>query len=235
MAVLLKDWLTEGVFDLEYKKYKMLAYLQHIDRQFSAYRLFPHLPELQDHLKSCQQILLEQKTLKRSFPKNVIGVDRQNWQLLYEDQFHDAHFIGDLNEILDFAIHGFTGLVGEGVERVSEIEEDIRISPVGIIPLHLEEGYLFFCHGFDDLLSVFSYRVALYNQNKERSINTTYIESIKLGYERTIGQVKIDLSKRYKSLPNPATYVIESRRGYPLHETLLPVAKRLMMKYVNVA
>jgi hypothetical protein len=33
-------------------------------------------------------------------------------------------------------------------------------------------------------------------------------------------------------LPNPATYVIESELDIPLEETLLPIARRSLVKYV---
>jgi hypothetical protein len=41
------------------------------------------------------------------------------------------------------------------------------------------------------------------------------------------------LVKRYKDLPNPATYLILSKMKFPYAETLMPVAKRLFVKHIS--
>jgi hypothetical protein len=42
----------------------------------------------------------------------------------------------------------------------------------------------------------------------------------------------VNLVKKRRELPNPATYLVESPRNYPLQETLLPMAKKMIVKYV---
>jgi len=47
--------------------------------------------------------------------------------------------------------------------------------------------------------------------------------------------MRLKLVQKNRDLPNPATYLINSKYTYPLEETVLPVAKRLLVRYVNVA
>jgi len=235
MTKLDSNWLTEGIFDFEYKKYVLMAYLQHIDSQFMANRLYPYLPELKMHFDSCVTFRNSQNTLRTSFPKNVTGIDQNTWSLIYEETVQDNSYLSELSYVLDFAIPNFSRKFNEGNERFSEIGENIRISPVGIVPLHIEEGYLFFFHTFKSMITIFQYQLALYNERKERYLKTVFVDSVRLGLGNSVAQIKVDLAKKNKSLPNPATYIVESKYDYPLQETLLPVVQRLMIQQMNVA
>jgi hypothetical protein len=235
MAKLESDWLTKGMMDFEYKKYVLLAYLKHIEGQFYANRLYPHLTEIQLHLDACVQIRENQQTLKSAFPKNVTGVDVESWRFVYEQAAKDDTYPEELDYILDFAIPNLAKKWADGNEILSEVGGNISISPVGIIPLRVEEGYLFFCHSLENLITIFQYKLALYNEQRERYVKTLFVDSVRLGYGRTAAQVKVDLMRKNKQLPNPAAYMVESRYAYPLEETLLPVAKKLILKQLNVA
>ena len=49
MDKLSENWITEKHIDLEYKRYVLLAYLQHVSEQFEEVRLYPALSELVNH------------------------------------------------------------------------------------------------------------------------------------------------------------------------------------------
>ncbi len=235
MTTLHNDWLTEGVFDFEYKKYVLLAYLQHIEQEFTYHKLYPHLPQLKFHFDSCVMLRAKKQSIHSAFPKDLKGVDTRTWRPVYEETVKDDPYLTELNYILDFAIPKLSKSWDKGADIFSEIGERIQISPLGIVPLRLDEGYLFFVNGLERMVSIFRYQVALYNEMRERYLKTAFVDTIRTGIGNTVEQIKIDLVKRDRSLPNPATYVVESRHHYPLHETLLPVAKHLMIKHLNVA
>jgi hypothetical protein len=235
MAALHNDWLTDGVFDFEYKKYVLLAYLQHIDQQFTSNRLYPHLPELKFHLNSCILLRSTKESIKSAFPKDIKGLDIATWKPVYEESVQDDPYLSELNYILDFSIPKLSQTLDNGVDKFSEVGENIKISPLGIVPLRVEEGYLLFVDVPDKMVSIFRYQLALYNEMRERYLKTVFVDAVRTGIGNTVEQIKIDLIKKDRSLPNPAAYVVESTAGYPLHETLLPVTKHLMIKHLNVA
>ncbi|MCF2444630.1 hypothetical protein L0657_11740 [Dyadobacter sp. CY345] len=235
MAKLHDDWLTEGIFDFEYKKYVVLDYLQHINGEFTSNRLYPYLQEVKWHLETCQNLQASKNAIRSSFPKKLKGVDMTSARLVYEDTLHDDLYLSELNYILDFAIPRFSKTMEEGVDRFSEVGGNIKISPVGIVPLRTEEGYLFFLNSYDRMVTIFRYQLALFNEMRERYIKTVLIDSVRTSIGTPIEQIKIDLTRKFQALPNPATYVVESRYDYPLQETLLPVVQRLMVKQINVA
>lgn len=211
-----------------------MAYLQHINHEFTSNRLHPYLPELQFHFESCSEIRSSKSRIKTSLPKNLSGINTNTWKLEYEEVHQDDPYMEDLNYILDFSIPRFSKSIADGTERFDEVEGNVRISPVGIVPLRLQEGYLLFLHTFQPLVSVFQYQLALYDQMKERYLKTWFLETVRIGIGNSVSQIKVDLTRKNGSLPNPATYIVESNHDYPLHETLLPVAKKLMLKEINI-
>ena len=54
-ANLSKNWITEGIIDFEYKKYILLAYLQHIKSEFDERKLYPMLSDLFFHYQNLLQ------------------------------------------------------------------------------------------------------------------------------------------------------------------------------------
>lgn len=235
MTKLESDWLTKGIIDFEYKKYVLLAYLKHIEGQFYANKLYPHLTELQLHFDTCVQIRESKEMLKSAFPKNLKGVDLKSLRFVYEDAVTDNTYPEELDSILDFAIPNLAQKNSDGQEILSAIGENISISPVGIVPLRKEEGYLFLAHTTENCISIFQYQLALYNEQRERYLKTVFIDAVRLGYTNTVSQIKVNLMRSNQSLPNPATYMVESKYAYPMEETLLPVAKKLILKQLMAA
>jgi hypothetical protein len=86
-------------------------------------------------------------------------------------------------------------------------------------------------------MDVYRYQITVFENANEkfRGVHTQYIESETKGIGRTFEQLKLDLIKRYKELPNPATYMILTNIKFPYQHTLLPIAKRLLVKYINTS
>jgi hypothetical protein len=46
--------------------------------------------------------------------------------------------------------------------------------------------------------------------------------------------IKAQLIRNYAEMPNPAVYAVETDLSLPMEETLLPIAKRSLVKYITV-
>jgi hypothetical protein len=49
----------------------------------------------------------------------------------------------------------------------------------------------------------------------------------------TYESLKSELIRNRSELPNPAVYSIETGLKFPVEETLLPIAKRCLVKYIS--
>ncbi|MEA5139791.1 hypothetical protein [Arcicella rigui] len=233
MKSLEKDWLTSGLIDFEYKKYVLLAYLQHVKSNFKSQKLYPDLRDLQYHYDYSMYFKDGIQQLSVQFPKRIKGVNPENLNLEYEASPQpENNYLSEIESIMDYALPRFKRAINEGEEIVAEVQKNLQVVPVGILPLYKNDGYLLLHEPMINETRVYQYNLTIFENKNERlrGLKTFYVETIKKSMMNTFENIKLDLVKRYKHLPNPATYLVESKYVLPLEETLLPIAKKKVVE-----
>ncbi len=235
MQKLEKDWITNGLIDFEYKKYLLLAYLQNVQQNFDKEKLYPHLAELVEHYRDAQSFKNRKTLLKTGFPKEITKIDLEKMKMAYEEQMEDSELMKHLEEIVEYAILQMKGTLGLGRELYDSVESKLSIEPIGIMPLYQDEGYLIMELGQGKRADIYEYKVNKFMMSGEgfKGIYFKFLESIKRGFGQTFENIKLGLIHTYEKLPNPATYLLQSSRLFPVTETVMPVAKRLMLQTVT--
>lgn len=234
--MLSQNWITEKHIDFEYKKYLLLGYLKSVSENFTESKLYPSLSELMAHYKNVIEIKENKQNLFGRFTENLTGADLSKFRLIYEKMVSDDQLMDEIESIINFSIPQFEKYITEGKTIYDFIESKMNISPVGIIPLHADEGYLLLKYSPHGDTLVYEYQITIFENPDERyrGISTEYLCSYKNSVSNTFESIKLDLIRYHRKLPNPATYVIESELEVPLKETLLPLAKRTLVKYVAI-
>ncbi len=229
------NWITEKHIDFEYKKYILLAYFQEVTKDFTVCKLYPVLSDLLTHYQTTL-VFKENKTLiANSFPKRLTGIDMDQLKLQYEQLINDDDLMKEIESIIDYSLPKFKYYMEEGKKIYDFIEEHMTLTPVGVVPLHIQEGYLLLKDAGERKIKVYQYFIKLFNASNQdyRSISTDYIDDYKFTYTNTFEQIKLSLLKTYKSWPNPATYAIDTDLTIPFQETYLPIAKRMLVRYLS--
>ena len=235
MKSLSETWFAEGYIDFELKKYTLLAYLQEINRHFNENKLYPQLSDIIFHYNNLVAFRENKKFLQEHFPKKLTGVQLEKLQLLYEQMIGDDELMQELENIISFSATKMKTTINNGVEIYELVEDKIVITPVGIIPLDTQEGYFFLNSTAQKQTLVYHYRLSIFEKHDEkyRSMKTAYINGWDKNFINTFESIKSDLIKYRSQLPNPAVYSIEIELSFPVEETLLPVAKRSLVKYIS--
>lgn len=237
MKTLSDTWFAEGYIDFELKKYTLLAYLQQIDKYFNDNKLYPQLADVIFHYNNIVAFRENKKYLQEHFPKKLTGIQLEKLQLLYEQMIADNELMQELEDIIHYSAATMKKTISDGAAIYEFVEEKINIAPVGLIPLDTQEGYFFLSSGEVSSTGVYYYRLSIFEKHDEkyRSIKTTFIDQWRRSISGTYGHIKSELIRRRKELPNPAVYSIEVPLKFPVNETLLPVAKRSLVKFISQA
>ncbi|WP_258104002.1 hypothetical protein [Marinoscillum sp. MHG1-6] len=235
MDKLKHDWLTDGLIDYEYKKYLLLAYLKDIKLKFDDSHLYPFLSDLVFHYRNLERIRQSKQLLYEQFPKSISKADFEKLSFTYEELIKDDDIMKEIEEIIAFAIPKLSGAIKDGKELFEFVEENVELSPIGLSSLYEKEGYLFITHTYAPSVSIYRYQVSIFEGADEpyRGISTTFINNELKQFARTYEHLKIELARKFKDLPNPATFLLHSKIRLPEMSTLLPVAKRLLV--MNIA
>lgn len=237
MKQLSETWFAEGYIDFELKKYTLLAYLQMINKYFNENKLYPQLSDLIFHYNNIVAFRENKKYLQEQFPKKLTGVQIEKLQLLYEQMIADSELMQELEEIINYSEGEMKTTISSGTEIYEFVEENLTITPIGLVPLDVQEGYFFLSAGNSRATRVYQYRLSIFEKHDEkyRSIKTSYIDQLQRSMVNTYEHLKYELIRSRSELPNPAVYSIETELSFPVEETLLPIAKRSLVKYISVA
>ncbi|HET9824440.1 MAG TPA: hypothetical protein VFP87_03855 [Chitinophagaceae bacterium] len=234
MKNLSETWFAEGYIDFELKKYTLLAYLQQVNRYFNENKLYPQLADVIFHYNNLVAFRENKKFLQEHFPKKLSGIQMEKLQFLYEQMVEDDELMKELEEIINYSTSTIKQTINNGTEIYEFIEDKLVITPVGIVPLDINEGYFFLSSGLKNT-RVYYYRLSFFEKHDEkyRSIKTAYIDNQRRTMSNTYETIKADLIRYRTEVPNPAVYAVEIDLNFPFNETLLPIAKRSLVKYIS--
>jgi hypothetical protein len=211
MERLRPGWFLHGLWDEEYQRYRLLAYLKHVQVAFFAQRLYPPLSDLIESYEELRSLAQAQKTTAA-----------------LEDS------TDTLYRIIQFALPKLEESIQEGQQIYDLIARHLQVEVVGLIPLYKAEGYLFLRRGGEKVVRAYRYEIRPI-QDKEGLVGIRlepveeFVFSI-LATPFTI--LRERLLKAHKDLPTPLTLVVESPLEVPLQETLLPIIKRNLPRWI---
>lgn len=237
MKQLSETWFAEGRIDFELKKYTLLAYLQEVNSHFNENKLYPQLADIIFHYNNIVAFRENKKYLQEHFPKRLSGIQLEKLQSLYEQIIEDDIIMQELEDIINYSSGKMKTAIQNGSDIYEFVEEKINITPIGIIPLDTQEGYFFLSTSDTKNTRIYSYRLSIFEKHDEkyRSIKTAYLDNRQRNIAHTYEHFKSELIRYRSELPIPAVYSIETDLTFPVDETLLPVAKRCLVKFISTA
>jgi hypothetical protein len=237
MKELSKNWFIEGSIDFEQKKYVLLDYLQEINRHFDKSRLYPNLTDLIFHFNNLIYFKKNKAMLQQAFPQRLTQADIEAVKLTYQKIVDDDSSMKEIESIINYAVQKMDPAIQTGKEIYDFVEKCLYIDPVGIVPLMPYHGYFSLRNGQEKTHGIYEYQITIFENkdDKYRGINIQFLETYEESITRTPEAIKLDLIRRNVYLPNPAVYYVQSDITFPLEQTLLPVAKRSLVKYISNA
>lgn len=229
-----ETWFMEGYIDYELQKYRLLAYLQEVKKYFNETKLYPQLSDMVAHYNNLLLFKSNKQLMQDSFPKKMTSIDTEKLTVVYERILSDNEMMAELEEITSFALGEMKSTISEGAEIYELIEKQLLIEPVGIMPLYKNEGYVFLRYTGQQEVRVYNYSVSLFEHKDARykGIKMNYIDCRTRNLATTYEQIKLDIVREIRTLPNPAVYMVELPVQVPFQETLLPIAKRVLVRHI---
>ncbi|HET6569575.1 MAG TPA: hypothetical protein VFG50_16540 [Rhodothermales bacterium] len=235
MSTLRFELFLEAGQDYESTQYRILSGLQEVRRDFSNNIIYPHLGELVSLHQSLRQMAEQLRTFKEVLPRRIKNVDIDAGEITYEHVGVGSGQVSFIEDIIGWALPNIQSAIEEGRAIFEFVEESLHLEEVGIVPSFVEEGYLLVPDFRGRKLHVLRYDLSIFTQAEERyrTLRTTHVRSVPVGEIIPSPQsIKLDILEYDRSLPNPATYFFDTDLDFPFEQTMLPVAKRKLMRYL---
>jgi hypothetical protein len=233
--MLSETWFMEGYIDFELQKYRLLAYLQEVNKYFNETKLYPQLADIIFHYNNLVSFRDSKKLLQDSFPKQLTQLNTQKLELVYKEMLQDDEVMQELERITNYALAEMKQTIDNGAEIYELIENKLTIEPIGIMPLYKNEGYMLLRYGNYAEVRAYYYTISLFEHKdaQYKGIKLEYVDTWEKNIANTYEHIKHEIIKTIRTLPNPAVYCIESSLKVPFNETLLPIAKRALVRHIG--
>lgn len=226
-------WASTPAFDLELKRYQLLAFLQRVQRGFDAEKLYPYLTELRlqvADLLTLQQGREASQVLRQG---EVLGLDLRNARVVRSLRPDPAQ-LEVVDELVAMALPDLQQRTHAGEDLRRALLNALELRPVGLQPMHQYEGWLLLRDGAEARAYSYSipWVVSSAAFDPATQVRTQYVTSFSWGPTSRLEHVRQRLEQE---LPSPfwvATYALESERRLPRMETLLPLARHLLFERI---
>lgn len=237
MSALSETWFIEGNIDFESKKYTLLAYLQKVHACFNDKKLYPELSDVIFHYNNLMTFKQTKRLMQNRFPRKLTGIQLQKLELIYEEMIADDELMAEIEQITYYASQQMKATITGGTDLYEFVEHNMSIAPVGILPMDLDEGYFYLCDGYFRFIRVYQYKLSIIERSddKYRALRSHYVSDWERNFTNTYESIKADLMRQNRDLPAPAVYTIETNLTCPVEETLLPIAKRSLVRYIETS
>ena len=226
-------WFTLPV-DGEADHYRLLAYMQRIDRHYREHKLYPYLDDLHHHLEELKDLRRRRDEMTAIMPRDITGIDLRKGEFVRAALREDA-LLKAVDTMIDQRLPELNNALGRGVELRARLTAGIRIEPVGLLPLYTREGYLLIHQGSE--ARVYTYALTLPTLVPDipahHVLRTHYVADYSIGITCTYEHVKADLMRSRAHMPNPAVFALTSDLALPAIETFVPLAKQLVYELVS--
>lgn len=235
MAELRLNHFLTAIHDFERAQYTVMEGLTKARRAFSKNIVYPYLSSLVNLYDSLQQIVSGMDIVEKGLPRRLEDIDLNSYTLKYDYQSLDGDQLAVVKELVSWTMPLLQDAIEEGRTIFEFVEENLSIGEVGLIPAYVEEGYLLIPNLKEKTLHILKYDVSLFTDAKERyrSLRTAHVKTIPSRIiKRSPHSIKLELIEENRALPNPATYMCDTEIAFPYEETVLPIAKRKLMRYL---
>lgn len=226
------NWVTEPVFDFEYKKYQLLGYLQEKELELHSSRIYPHIEELDAHLKMLQKFIQAKNQWDDSFRKELTGLDLQKGKLLYQLPKMDVG-LEQLLAIVQFSHEKINDCYDDFKQEAEAIKKQIHLEILGLLPSYVKEGFLLIRQQKEIL--VFNYSVQpVLDAAGEKKFRYQYLEKHTPSLTVNEESVKREVTKKYRNqFDHPVFFQISTHPDFPIYETILPLTSQELHRWVS--
>ncbi|WP_022836797.1 hypothetical protein [Salisaeta longa] len=226
---------TRAVDDVERTQYEILGGLQRARTAFSDRRVYPHLGRLVKLHEALTTVMERSEAYRTSATGTMTGIDWENQRLQYAWPDLDQDQMAVVTELMHWALPHLRAAIAEGTDVYEYVEDNLALETVGIVPSYVQEGYVLVRDPGAAAVHVLRYTLSLITREGERyrTLRTEHCKTIAQG---TVAEhpssIKLSLVDERKDLPNPATYLIDTEETFPYEDTVLPIVKRKLMRYL---
>ena len=230
--------ILDAVDDLELCQYKVLGILQRYLNEIRSYKLFPAFSELKSiegFLSNLQnrKSYIKKLLLEKIAPFSAVS----NNGIYFEPEEFDEDIISII-EFIDWLQPKIREALNEAYALFDFVTDNIKIEEIAGDSKNKKEGLLILPDFIGNCYHIFRYEYYNFSNNGEEitSLRTTELETFSMGgfNPGKLKQIILKIAEKKPDLSTPGMFNCKSELELPFKETILPVAKRVLLELMSI-
>ncbi len=228
MVHLSENWFVNDVFDVEYKEYQVLDYVQKTNAHFEQEEFFPYFDHLLKHIHDLELFGQAQYNLDQNL---IAGSSQHSFNPLQQPKVHPLGVESELKEIIAFAKNQFTRCRSRAEFNLGNLYNKIRISELGLTNPKVAGGLVLINHFETTRVYTYEHRIIKRPNTffQYKDVKTCFAEQLYSSATPDFHEIKWQFLKSNKFETGINTYLVEFDQEIPHFETLMPLVKNHLL------
>ena len=229
--------VLDSIDDWELSQYKVLGILQKYLHEVRSYRLFPAFSELKSVESFLSNLHNRKSYIKKLLLEKIAPFSIVNDNNLYfePEDFDDEILV--ILDFLDWVRPKISEALNEAYALFDFVSEKIKLEEVVEESVNKNEGILIVPDTINNKYHILRYEFYKYSSNGEEitSLRTTELDTFNTGGfdPAKLKQIIFKISEKEPDLATPGMFNCHSTLELPFKETILPVAKRVLLELLS--
>jgi hypothetical protein len=220
MEITLRDFTS--VTDLEKSKYLLLNKFKLCELEFNQSRLYPTYQMLINIYQQLVDVLNNHnKIFNKEYTDAITESEMEEKQKLINGEIEKSF------ELMHWAFAHLNKSLYTGKAIFDFVDDNINIESIGLNSEHNKEGYLVLPDNRSRLLRIIKYERKLYKVLKTKEVGNQELNIVIVPKEVIKNHIISD------DILNPIIYYLDTELSFPYIETILPVAKRKFLNFLE--
>jgi hypothetical protein len=220
MEITIGDFTS--VSDVEKSRYQLLNKLKYCEMEFNQSRLYPTYQMLINIYRQLADIISRHnKIFNKEYTDALNEEEMADKQKLINDEIEKSF------ELMHWAFSHINKNLETGRAIYDFVDESINIESIGIDTRYNKEGYFVVPDNRGRMLKIIKYERNLYKILKTREVGN---------YEFNIILIPKNIVRNYiisDDILNQIIYYLDTELSFPFSQTILPVAKRKFLNFLE--
>jgi len=230
------NYFQSPIEDSELSQYKIMAELNKYENKFRRYKLFPELLQLYHIDNMLRSLYVKYQPFNGSLSKGMKAPIIDSAETNIVDSEGELSDNTDVFELITWAMSLVQSAMDEGIAVYEFVHDNIKIESAISIRSKKNEGYFIIPDNQNNLLRIFEYSSPKYSSKKKpaKSLKTKLLIQVSLSdVESSILSSGVNLIERYGEQINVPIYFCNVSLDLPFKETVLPIAKSVLLGIIN--
>ena len=220
MEITLKDFTS--VSDIEKSKYLLLNKLKFCEKELNESKLYPTYQMLINVYQQLVDVLENHSLIyNREYTDILNETDEAEKQKLVNSGLEQSF------ELMHWAFKYISKSLETGRAIYDFVNDNINIESIGIKSDYNQEGYFVIPDNTERLLRIIKYQKNLHKILKTREVGNFQLNIVVIPNESIKNHIIAD------DILNQIVYYLETELTFPFRETILPIAKRKFLNYLE--